>query len=69
MNTFYTAEPHRVQSVTVQQMVTVYSSECSAFDFIFFSALRDTKSKCTQGKEWVGVVEGVVEVGGWGRSG
>lgn len=54
MNTFYTAEPHRVQSVIVQQMVTVYSSECLACSFIFFSALRDTKSKCTQGREWVG---------------
>lgn len=64
MNTFHTAESHRVQGVIAQQMVTVYSSECSAFSFIFFSALRDTESKRTQGREWVGVVEGVVESGG-----
>lgn len=71
---FIPIKPHKVQNVViVQQMAkgTVQVSGCTVctdslllwWSGGFFSELKDTKSKCTEGKEWA---EGVVEWRGVG---
>lgn len=62
-----TIKPHKVQNVViVQQMVkgTVHVSGCTVcmhslllwWSGGFFSELKDTKSKCTEGKKWAEAV-------------